>query len=78
MGWIVINWAVNRGGNWWNGAHAGPFYANLNNAPTDTNYNIGFRCCKSFKVRFMFFTEIMNNTMKLHQSKSRPKGQILK
>ena len=37
--------AVKRGGNWNNGANAGPFCANLNNAPSNTNYNIGFRCC---------------------------------
>jgi len=37
--------AVQRGGNWNNGANAGPFCANLNNAPSNTNYNIGFRCC---------------------------------
>ncbi|HLD55022.1 MAG TPA: hypothetical protein VJB35_02055 [Candidatus Nanoarchaeia archaeon] len=46
MGWIVISGrAVLRGGNWNNGALAGPFCANLNNAPTNTNNNIGFRCC---------------------------------
>jgi len=39
--------AVIRGGNWDNGANAGPFNANLNNLPTDTNNNIGFRCCNS-------------------------------
>jgi len=38
---------VKRGGNWNNGADAGPFCANLNNGPTDTNNNIGFRCCNS-------------------------------
>ena len=37
--------AVQRGGNWNNGANAGPFYTNLNNAPDNTNTNIGFRCC---------------------------------
>lgn len=35
---------VQRGGNWNNGANAGPFSANLNNAPSDLNNNIGFRC----------------------------------
>jgi len=46
-----INWhvkaiaAVIRGGSWNNGADAGPFAANLNNAPSNTNSNIGFRCC---------------------------------
>jgi len=45
MGWIVINSTVLRGGNWNNAANAGPFCANLNNGPTNTNNNIGFRCC---------------------------------
>lgn len=36
--------AVQRGGNWNNGADAGPFCENLNNAPSDLNNNIGFRC----------------------------------
>ncbi len=45
--------AVNRGGNWDNTANAGPFNANLNNDPTNTNNNIGFRCCNSSqKTRF--------------------------
>ena len=33
-----------RGGNWDNGTNAGAFALNLNNSPTDTNTNIGFRC----------------------------------
>jgi RNA-directed DNA polymerase len=37
--------AVKRGGNWNNGADAGPFCSNLNNGATNTNNNIGFRCC---------------------------------
>jgi len=53
MGWIVIDCAVNRGGNWDNGVNAGVFYANLNNAPSNSNTNNGFRCSKSFKVRFI-------------------------
>lgn len=32
------------GGNWNNGSNAGRFALNLNNAPTNTNNNIGFRC----------------------------------
>ena len=35
-----------RGGNWNNGANAGAFTLNLNNASTDTNTNIGFRCAR--------------------------------
>lgn len=45
--------AVNRGGNWDNGADAGPFCANLNNVPGNTNTNLGFRCCNSFSARFL-------------------------
>lgn len=33
-----------RGGNWNNGANTGAFTLNLNNAPSNTNTNIGFRC----------------------------------
>jgi len=33
-----------RGGNWNNGANAGVFNLNLNNAPENRNNNIGFRC----------------------------------
>src|SRR3989344_5428685 len=44
---LVSAVAVLRGGNWNNGANAGPFSANLNNAPTNTNNNIGFRCCRA-------------------------------
>ena len=53
--------AVIRGGNWNNGANAGPFYANLNNGPSNVNNNIGFRCCNSLQARFMVFTEMMNS-----------------
>ena len=35
--------AFNCGGNWNNGATAGVFYANGNNARSNTNENIGFR-----------------------------------
>lgn len=36
--------AILRGGNWNNGVNTGVFTANLNNGPTNTNTNIGFRC----------------------------------
>lgn len=36
--------AFKRGGNWNNGANAGAFTLNLNNIPSNTNTNIGFRC----------------------------------
>jgi RNA-directed DNA polymerase len=42
---MTFSKAVQRGGNWNNGANAGPFCTNLNNDPTNTNNNIGFRCC---------------------------------
>lgn len=35
-----------RGGNWNNGANDGAFALNLNNAPSNTNTNIGFRCSR--------------------------------
>lgn len=38
--------AAIRGGNFNNTANAGVFYLNLNNAPSNSNYNIGFRACK--------------------------------
>jgi hypothetical protein len=43
--------AVQRGGNWNNGAQAGVFSMNLNNAPSNSNTNIGFRCPPNFQVR---------------------------
>ena len=39
-----ISHAVQRGGNWNNGANAGALSVNLNNAPSNSNSNIGFRC----------------------------------
>ena len=36
-----------RGGNWNNGANAGAFALNLNNGPSNWNWNIGFRCTRS-------------------------------
>ncbi len=50
--WVELSFdgrAVYRGGNWNNGANAGPFYANMNNDASNTNDNIGFRCCSSLK-----------------------------
>ncbi len=35
--------ALIRGGNWNNGARAGVFSLNLNNSPSNANYNIGLR-----------------------------------
>ncbi len=39
--------AVTRGGNWDNGADAGPFYAYLSNVPGTSRSSLGFRCCSS-------------------------------
>jgi hypothetical protein len=36
--------AALRGGNWNNGTNAGAFTLNLNNDPSNSNTNIGFRC----------------------------------
>jgi len=35
--------AAKRGGNWNNGANCSLAYLNVNNAPSNTNTNIGFR-----------------------------------
>ncbi|MBI2597499.1 hypothetical protein HYW41_05050 [Candidatus Daviesbacteria bacterium] len=40
-----------RGGNWNNGANTGAFTLNLNNAPSNTNNNIGFRCASDQKKK---------------------------
>lgn len=39
--------AALRGGNFNNDANAGVFALNLNNAPSNSNYNIGFRAGKT-------------------------------
>ena len=43
--------AAYRGGNFNNAADAGVFALNLNNAPSNANYNIGFRACKAQDFR---------------------------
>lgn len=40
-----------RGGNWNNGANAGLFYLNGNNARSNSNTNIGFRSALALFVR---------------------------
>ncbi len=40
----IARGALLRGGNWNNGTNTGVFTANLNNDPSNTNTNIGFRC----------------------------------
>lgn len=42
-----------RGGNWNNEANAGVFTLNLNNAPTNTNTNIGFRCARYSLIKIL-------------------------
>jgi len=43
----TAGYAVRRGGYWYSGAHAGPFCAALNYAPSVVYSSIGFRCCSS-------------------------------
>ena len=43
----VLPAAAIRGGNWDNGTNAGVFAFNVNNAPSNWNNNIGFRCRSS-------------------------------
>ena len=38
--------ALLRGGNFNNGTNAGPLTVNGNNAPSNWNNNIGFRCAR--------------------------------
>jgi hypothetical protein len=49
--WLYNVRAAIWGGNFNNGAIAGVFYLNLNNAPSNANYNIGFRACKAQDFR---------------------------
>lgn len=44
----MLSGAFLRGGNWNNGANAGAFTLNLNNAPANSDTNIGFRCARYF------------------------------
>jgi hypothetical protein len=43
--------AFKRGGNWNNTSNAGVFTLNLNNAPTNSNTNISFRCARYVSTR---------------------------
>lgn len=58
FGFCGVAGAVLRGGNWNNDVNTGVFASNLNNAPTNTNTNIGFRCvfvpCFWFETRRCF------------------------
>jgi len=46
---LLRSFRIQRGGNWNNGANAGALSVNLNNAPSNTNSNIGFRCTSQFR-----------------------------
>ena len=65
---VIARKAVQRGGNWNNGANAGPFCANLNNNPTNTNNNIGFRCCSVQEAKIISSRRccLPNVQMQLH------------
>ena len=54
-----------RGGNWNNGANDGAFTLNLNNAPSNSNTNIGFRCSR-------YASHISRPEQKLHGVTSEP------
>lgn len=54
-----------RGGNWSNGATDGAFTLNLNNAPSNSNTNIGFRCSR-------YASHISRPEQKLHGVSSEP------
>lgn len=70
--------AVKRGGTWNNGANAGPFCSNLNNGATNTNNNIGFRCCSEplneilFLRRFNFLKaqKLLHSTLVENQRRN--------
>lgn len=47
-----------RGGNWNNGANTGAFTLNLNNAPSNTNNNIGFRCASDRQNERYIFKDL--------------------
>jgi len=42
----ALGGAFHRGGNWNNTSNCGVFTLKLNNLPTNTNSNIGFRCAR--------------------------------
>ncbi|NCC20187.1 hypothetical protein EOM33_03940 [Candidatus Saccharibacteria bacterium] len=44
--WLKSLRAFIRGGNWNNGSNAGVLALNLNNSPSNTNTNIGFRVAR--------------------------------
>jgi hypothetical protein len=48
---IGLRFVPLRGGNWNNGANAGLFYLNLNNARSNSNSNIGFRLASPYRQK---------------------------
>ena len=61
-----------RGGNWNNGTQAGAFALNLNNAPSNSNNNIGFRCAR--KASFGLGTNV-SSRQEARPASSRGSGQ---
>lgn len=61
-----------RGGNWNNGTQAGAFAVNLNNAPSNSNNNIGFRCAR--KAPFGL-GQTMSSRQEARSASSRGSGQ---
>lgn len=45
--WLLIVRAAIRGGNFNNAGNAGVFSLNVNNSPSNSNYNISCRACKA-------------------------------
>ena len=60
-------YAFLRGGNWNNGANAGAFTLNLNNAPGNTNNNIGFRCARYSLTKKYGLNEVFTETNLRHK-----------
>jgi len=70
--------AAIRGGNFNNGANAGVFYLNLNNAPSNSNYNIGFRACNAQDSMAGYHGSISRDqSICALESWSLPKGKTL-
>ncbi len=61
-----IRFAVLRGGNWNGGDNYGVFSTNLNNGPTNTNNNIGFRCAVSPPLRLKKQSVLISRLEQLH------------
>jgi hypothetical protein len=69
-----------RGSNWNNGANDGAFTLNLNNAPSNSNTNIGFRCARFSGDTRQADTRRAGRNCALHGSRKRavlPQMRIL-